>query len=308
LKFSTPYTLVFSKAPDYSQLRVFGCACYPLLRLYNRHKLEFRSKKCIFLGYSSNQKGYRCLDHSSHRVYISKHVVFDENVFPAQDGALLTAPSGGSSQQVVPSLSTVLLPHLFFPSSLPSSHVSVQHPGCPIVPAIIVPSFHEPTAMGQPLLHEPSLSPPCILPSPAPSDTSSPHMVTSPNTTPDSFPHESFLSPSGDVAPQLDAFLPPFTLTRVAPLSPRDVSIPTPATRVLTRSQTGSLKPKAFPDYHLYYSIKHHLKALHFVALPPKPSCYSVAFSNPHWRAAMGSEFDALMSAGTWSLCPPTST
>ena len=124
LKLSTPYTLLFHKAPDYSQLRVFGCACYLLLRPYNHHKLEFHSKKCIFLGYSSNQKGYRCLDPFFYRVYISRHVVFDEKVCLAQDGALLTTPSSDSSQQVAPSLGTVLPSHLISPSSLPSSHVS----------------------------------------------------------------------------------------------------------------------------------------------------------------------------------------
>lgn len=98
--------------------------------------------------------------------------------------------------------------------------------------------------------------------------------------------------------------MPSSTLASVAPLSPNDVSTQAPATRVLTRSQTGSLKPKAFPDYHLYYSTKHPLKALHPMALPPEPSCYSVVVSNLHWQATMGSEFDALMSMGTWSLCP----
>jgi hypothetical protein len=40
------------------------------------------------------------------------------------------------------------------------------------------------------------------------------------------------------------------------------------------------------------------------VALPLEPSCYSVAVSNMHWRVAMGFEFDALMSVGTWLLYP----
>ena len=127
-------------------------------------------------------------------------------------------------------------------------------------------------------------------------------MVTSPTTTLDSFPHGSFLSPSDDIAPQPDAFLPPSILARVASLSPRDISIPAPAPRVLTRSQIGSFKPKAFPYYHLYYSTKHPFKALHYVALPPKPSCYLMVASNPNWRAAIGSKFDALMLIGTWSL------
>ena len=45
-------------------------------------KLEFRSKKCVFLGYSSLHKGYKCLHVPTNRLYISRDVIFDENVFP----------------------------------------------------------------------------------------------------------------------------------------------------------------------------------------------------------------------------------
>jgi hypothetical protein len=63
-------------------LRVFGCACWPHLRPYNKNKLSFRSKQCVFIEYSSLHKGYKCLDIDSGRVYISRDVIFDERVFP----------------------------------------------------------------------------------------------------------------------------------------------------------------------------------------------------------------------------------
>lgn len=62
-------------------LRVFGCACFPFLIPYNSSKLQFRSSKCIFLGYSPSHKGYFCL-HSSGKIYISPTIEFNEKEFP----------------------------------------------------------------------------------------------------------------------------------------------------------------------------------------------------------------------------------
>jgi histone deacetylase 1/2 len=78
----TPMERLFGNSGDYSLLCIFGCACWPNLRPYNRHKLDFRSKQCVFLGYSNLHKGYKFLDISTRRMYISRDVVFDETVFP----------------------------------------------------------------------------------------------------------------------------------------------------------------------------------------------------------------------------------
>jgi hypothetical protein len=78
----TPQERLFGHKGDYSMLRIFGCACWPNLRPYNRHKLEFRSKQCAFIGYSNMHKGYKCLDISTGRLYIFYDIVFDESVFP----------------------------------------------------------------------------------------------------------------------------------------------------------------------------------------------------------------------------------
>jgi hypothetical protein len=79
---ASPLERLLHTPPNYSMLRVFGCACWPHLRAYNKTKLSFRSKECVFLGYSSLHKGYKCLDHESGRVYVSRDVIFDEHVFP----------------------------------------------------------------------------------------------------------------------------------------------------------------------------------------------------------------------------------
>jgi histone deacetylase 1/2 len=85
---------LFKTQPNYDFLRIFGCTCWPSLRKYNAHKLEFRSKQCVFLGYSPTYKGYKCLDRSTGRIYISRDVVFDESVFPcATPGVSVDIPT-----------------------------------------------------------------------------------------------------------------------------------------------------------------------------------------------------------------------
>jgi hypothetical protein len=79
---NTPLERMLDKKSDYTLLRTFGCAYWPYLRPYNSRKLQLRSKQCIFLGYSDMHKCYKCLDVSTGHVYISRDVVFDEEVFP----------------------------------------------------------------------------------------------------------------------------------------------------------------------------------------------------------------------------------
>ena len=65
--------------PDYHHLRSFDSACFVLLQLHEHNKLEPRSRLCYFLGYGETQKGYRCYDLVSHRLRISRNVVFWEH-------------------------------------------------------------------------------------------------------------------------------------------------------------------------------------------------------------------------------------
>jgi len=52
----TPFGRLHGHEPDYQFLRTFGCAVWPNLRTYNSRKLQFRSKRCVFLGYSNSHK------------------------------------------------------------------------------------------------------------------------------------------------------------------------------------------------------------------------------------------------------------
>ena len=52
----SPFQLVYNQLPNYRFLKVLGYNCFPFLRYYNRHKMEFRSSKCVFLGYNFSHK------------------------------------------------------------------------------------------------------------------------------------------------------------------------------------------------------------------------------------------------------------
>jgi hypothetical protein len=76
------HVALFGSTPSYEHLHVFSCVCYPNTTTTSLHKLTPWSTRCVFLRYSSNHKGYRCLDLSTNPLISSYHVVFDEDIFP----------------------------------------------------------------------------------------------------------------------------------------------------------------------------------------------------------------------------------
>lgn len=116
-----PFTMLFlycSLSPNLitQRLKVFDCACYPCMRPYDTHKLQYRSGECTFLRYSTSQEG---------RMFISKGVLFNEIWFrftitrhvPSND-------STGSSFSSSPPLVVPPALHPSAPQSVSSSYVS----------------------------------------------------------------------------------------------------------------------------------------------------------------------------------------
>ena len=116
----------FNLTPDYKFLKTFGCECWPFLRPYNTHKLNYRSKSCVFIGYSKEHQGYKCLHLTIGKVCIARNVLFNESSFsfskyrqepstplttPPPNPAMFSLPS----QPIHTSKSHNPLPHLLSP-------------------------------------------------------------------------------------------------------------------------------------------------------------------------------------------------
>ena len=83
LEFKTPIELLAKFYPDINTSnnltpKVFGCTSFVHVHSNNRGKLDPRAIKCVFLGYSSTQKGYKCYHPPTKRFFVTADVTFEE--------------------------------------------------------------------------------------------------------------------------------------------------------------------------------------------------------------------------------------
>jgi hypothetical protein len=74
----TPAEAWSGKKPSVEYLRAFGCKAYAHVPHHLRGKFDQKSKELIFVGYSSESKGYRLYDPKSKAVRVYRDVIFDE--------------------------------------------------------------------------------------------------------------------------------------------------------------------------------------------------------------------------------------
>ncbi|KAJ4980519.1 hypothetical protein NE237_031356 [Protea cynaroides] len=83
--------------PTQYWVRAFGAAVFIINRFPSTVR-DLDSHLHVILGYSEFHKGYRCLDSSIGRVYISRHVVFNESMFLFKPvPTSISSPSDSSS-------------------------------------------------------------------------------------------------------------------------------------------------------------------------------------------------------------------
>ena len=290
LSSKSPWEVLFHTPPDLTHLRAFGCQCFPLLTPYTTHKLYPKTTPCVFLGYPNNSKGYLCFDPIAHRLYTSRHVLFNENIFPglkhASEATVTAADSHISSNLSLDFwFNTLLSSHL-------CSHTSLPHDTTPAIPSAI----HSPHTSTEPIPTLPipeftSLSNRSSMLSPPLPNSFSQSFTAAPDTLllPTSTPHitsDTTLSSSPHIASS------PSPNTSSAPIvsnPPSHIPIPPSTHHMQTRSKNGIFKPKLGYTAKVDYSTT-------------EPTSYSIASKHPQWCTAMDEEFQALHKQGTWSL------
>ena len=258
LHHKTPYDILFHTAPDLTYLKSFGCQCFPLLTPYRAHKLHPKTTPCVFLGYPTNSKGYLCLDLVTLRLYISRHVMFNESVFPGLTHTSGTAISSALSQMTPDTWINNLI------SLNTCSHNPQVHPNSSFEPSLRStgpsPASSAPT---------PTPTPACSTLSPiyTPADTiilpNSPQtsLPNSPNTSPITLPIPAILSsPLPIASPSIDPISAPspsplLTLTHTAIHNLTKPPLPLVTHPMQTRSKSGIYKPKIGFTAHVDYSV-----------------------------------------------------
>ncbi|XP_021834666.1 uncharacterized protein LOC110774437 [Prunus avium] len=84
LDFKTPHDVFgdhvspvsVSKLPP----KVFGCVAYVHVYSHQRSKLDPCALRCVFIGYSSTHKGYKCYHPPTQKVHVTLDVTFHEEV------------------------------------------------------------------------------------------------------------------------------------------------------------------------------------------------------------------------------------
>ncbi|XP_074300565.1 uncharacterized protein LOC141631842 [Silene latifolia] len=70
------------KRPKLDNLRVLGCLCYVHNKDRTRDKFSERGTRCMFIGYPHSKKGWKVYDLREKRVFVSRDVIFYENIYP----------------------------------------------------------------------------------------------------------------------------------------------------------------------------------------------------------------------------------
>ncbi|GKV49234.1 hypothetical protein SLEP1_g55997 [Rubroshorea leprosula] len=72
------YELMFGEKHNVRRFKIFGSICFVHVLDSQRNKFDAKARKCIFVGYDEQKKGWKCMDPISHKFVVSRGVVFNQ--------------------------------------------------------------------------------------------------------------------------------------------------------------------------------------------------------------------------------------
>lgn len=317
LDWTTPYARLYGTPVDYSGLKVFGCLCFASTSPHHRSKFHPRAIISVFLGYPPGMKGYRLFDIENKRFFVSRDVVFHENVFPFHTVHMDDVLSDPFHDIVLPSLATVLPSYGSQPSI--SSDTAIPH----------LDNRSDITTNGTPDVHD-------VV------DTTGANVVDS--SLNDHVASEGLTNVVSPAVTNSHADVPVVLNDddHIGPSNIEDLAVlvdfgncptvidPPPSASVLRRSTRQCCPPSYLRDYHcglLYGSDVgvYHGSSVKFpihkylaydklsssyrnfalnISLHDEPKFYHQAVASSHWREAMATELQAMEVNKTWSVVP----
>jgi transposase InsO family protein len=138
--FKSPHELFYGKIPSISHLRTWGCLAFVHLQKDQRQgSFGPRAKRCIFLRYAAESKGWVFWDTEKRVEVISDSATFVESVFPGTLTGKIARLSDGSYPETIPNPPSIPVePNaaaIPLPPSPPPSRPPTPDPPLPEAPA-----------------------------------------------------------------------------------------------------------------------------------------------------------------------------
>ena len=151
LHWKSPFETLYGKQPPLHDLRTIGCVCYAH-NVGENDKLTPRATKSVLLGYTFGLKWYKLYDLEHKKIFHSKEVVFQENIFPFKKAPMPQVDTGGNSlyDSLFPIINSQIFSANDSPISVPCpSHSITQTFSNPVIQPMsdtLIPSVHSPSS------------------------------------------------------------------------------------------------------------------------------------------------------------------